>query len=80
MVKVPFRKMAATDTCRFTTVLLAFLCCFAALLQVSSGGGKTLVLLDNAHIKETHSIFFKFLKGIILLLEIRCYYVLLYRL
>lgn len=28
--------------------------------------GETLVLLDNQAIKETHSIFFKFLKGTVL--------------
>lgn len=35
----------------------------ALLLQVVSGDGKTLVLLDSPNIRDTHSIFFRSLAG-----------------
>lgn len=51
------------DTCRslgfFVSTLVVFLACF----KLTEAGGKTLVLLDNANTKETHSIFFNSLKG-----------------
>ncbi|KAL9970653.1 hypothetical protein ACROYT_G023063 [Oculina patagonica] len=50
------------DTCRslgfFVSTLAVLLACF----QLTEAGGKTLVLVDNANIKETHSIFFNSLK------------------
>ena len=53
------RKMAfLKDTCRsvgfFISTLVVLLACF----DLTEAGGKTLVLLDNANTKETHSIFF----------------------
>ena len=51
------------DTCRsvgfFISTLVVLLACF----DLTEAGGKTLVLLDNANTKETHSIFFNSLKG-----------------
>ena len=57
------RKMAfLKDTCRsvgfFISTLVVLLACF----DLTEAGGKTLVLLDNANTKETHSIFFNSLK------------------
>ncbi|PFX29933.1 dolichyl-diphosphooligosaccharide--protein glycosyltransferase 48 kDa subunit-like [Stylophora pistillata] len=50
------------DTCRsvgfFISTLVVLLACF----DLTKAGGKTLVLLDNANTKETHSIFFNSLK------------------
>ncbi|CAH3035687.1 unnamed protein product [Pocillopora meandrina] len=50
------------DTCRsvgfFISTLVVLLACF----DLTEAGGKTLVLLDNANTKETHSIFFNSLK------------------
>ncbi|XP_063974487.1 dolichyl-diphosphooligosaccharide--protein glycosyltransferase 48 kDa subunit [Diachasmimorpha longicaudata] len=43
---------------KYRISFLGFLCTFAAV----SAGGPTLVLLDNLAIKETHSIFFKWLQ------------------
>lgn len=40
-----------------------FVASIACLLQVALGDGKTLVLLDNPNIKDTHSIFFRSLAG-----------------
>lgn len=40
-----------------------FVATLACLLQVALGDGKTLVLLDNPNIKDTHSIFFRSLAG-----------------
>ncbi|XP_031557244.1 dolichyl-diphosphooligosaccharide--protein glycosyltransferase 48 kDa subunit-like [Actinia tenebrosa] len=51
--------MAAVDTCRSLGLFSLFLLTF---LHVSTAGKKTLVLLDNANTKETHSIFFGSLK------------------
>ena len=55
--------VVARDTCRsfafFASALVVFLGCF----HFTEAGGKTLVLLDNANTKETHSIFFNSLKG-----------------
>ena len=42
---------------------------FVASSEVNNAG-KTLVLLENAHVRETHSIFFKFLQGKITLLSV----------
>merc|ERR1711931_595413 len=51
-------KMEAKSTChRFSLVTLAILSLFVTYLQCS-----TLVLIDNASTKETHSIFFGLLK------------------
>lgn len=54
--------VVARDTCRsfafFASALVVFLGCF----HFTEAGGKTLVLLDNANTKETHSIFFNSLK------------------
>lgn len=36
---------------------------FASMLHCALGDGKTLVLLDNLNIKDTHSIFFRSLAG-----------------
>ncbi len=55
--------MAAKDTCRFASTLLASLSFCLLLSNAVCTGGKTLVLLDNQFIKETHSIFFNFLRG-----------------
>ena len=56
--KVAFLK----DTCRsvgfFISTLVVLLACF----DLTEAEGKTLVLLDNANAKETHSIFFNSLK------------------
>merc|ERR1719378_80248 len=54
--------MAAKDTCRFASTLLASLSFCLLLSNAVCTGGKTLVLLDNQFIKETHSIFFNFLR------------------
>lgn len=40
-----------------------FVASLACLLQVALGDGKTLVLLDNPNLKDTHSIFFRSLAG-----------------
>ena len=52
--------MALRDTCWLAAysalVFLSFLCS-------TSASEKTLVLIDNANTKETHSIFFNSLKG-----------------
>ena len=50
----------AMDTCRISLGLVIVIC---QLLAFSHAGGKTLVLLDNALVKESHSIFFASLKG-----------------
>lgn len=47
-----------------------FVASLACLLQVAVGDGKTLVLLDNPNIKDTHSIFFRSLAGEYLCLRI----------
>ncbi|EDO40875.1 predicted protein [Nematostella vectensis] len=52
--------MAALHTCRFAGFCLLFLLSF---LHSSFAGQRTLVLLDNANTKETHSIFFSSLKA-----------------
>lgn len=44
----------------------------------TSAGGRTLVLLDNLAIKETHSIFFKILQGMYLNKKIFIYRVNIY--
>jgi len=49
----------AMDTCRISLGLVIVIC---QLLAFSHAGGKTLVLLDNALVKESHSIFFASLK------------------
>jgi hypothetical protein len=56
--------MAALDTCRSVGLFLLFLLTF---FHISIAGKKTLILLDNANTKETHSIFFGSLKGMVLL-------------
>ncbi|KAG8037676.1 hypothetical protein G9C98_005887 [Cotesia typhae] len=38
------------------------LLCFLCIFTIANAGGRTLVLLDNLGIKETHSIFFKWLQ------------------
>lgn len=40
--------------------------CFLCIFTIANAGGPTLVLLDNLAIKETHSIFFKWLRGMLL--------------
>ncbi len=40
-----------------------FVVSVALMLQAVLGDGKTLVLLDNPNIRETHSIFFRSLAG-----------------
>lgn len=47
-------------TCRFLFLILGF---FLVILAYSRGENETLVLLDNLAIKETHSMFFRSLKG-----------------
>lgn len=42
---------------------VVFILSAALLLQVVSGDGKTLVLLDSPNIRDTHSIFFRSLAG-----------------
>ncbi|XP_020608905.1 dolichyl-diphosphooligosaccharide--protein glycosyltransferase 48 kDa subunit-like [Orbicella faveolata] len=49
------------DTCRLWLFISTFTV-FLALFQLTEAGGKTLVLVDNANTKETHSIFFNSLK------------------
>lgn len=50
------------DTCRLRFFISTFTV-LLALFQLTEAGGKTLVLVDNANTKETHSIFFNSLKG-----------------
>eukprot|EP00794_Sanderia_malayensis_P015235 gene15235-16809_t len=54
--------MASKDTCRLNLNLSLFLAVSLLISSAVCSGGKTLVLLDNQHIKETHSIFFNHLK------------------
>lgn len=51
------------DTCRSLGIFVSTLAVFLACFQLTEAGGKTLVLVDNANTKETHSIFFNSLKG-----------------
>ena len=51
--------MAVRDTCRSALLLVLV----SSLLYLASAKGNTLVLLDNANTKETHSIFFNSLRG-----------------
>ena len=53
----------AWDTCRTFGLFVSFLAIFLGCFHLTEAGGKTLVLLDNANTKETHSIFFNSLKG-----------------
>lgn len=55
--------MAAKDTCRSSLGLLLCLSLAFFVANAVADGRKTLVLLDNPFIKETHSIFFNFLRG-----------------
>ena len=50
------------DTCRLWFFISTFTV-LVAFFQLTEAGGKTLVLVDNANTKETHSIFFNSLKG-----------------
>ncbi|XP_044169192.1 dolichyl-diphosphooligosaccharide--protein glycosyltransferase 48 kDa subunit-like [Acropora millepora] len=52
----------AWDTCRTFGLFVSFLAIFLGCFHLTEAGGKTLVLLDNANTKETHSIFFNSLK------------------
>ena len=56
-------KMAAKYTCRAVGISALFLLIAVAILPAANAGGKTLVLLDNANTKDTHSIFFNTMKG-----------------
>ena len=40
-----------------------FLCVLLQIIAVTYAGKKTLVLVDNWSIRETHSVFFKSLRG-----------------
>lgn len=51
------------DTCRSVGFFVSTLAVLLASFQLTEAGGKTLVLVDNANTKETHSIFFNSLKG-----------------
>ena len=51
------------DTCRSFGFFVSAFAVLLACLHLTEAGGKTLVLLDNANTKETHSIFFNSLKG-----------------
>lgn len=51
------------DTCRSVGFFISTLVVLLAYFDLTEAGGKTLVLLDNANTKETHSIFFNSLKG-----------------
>eukprot|EP00493_Phyllostaurus_siculus_P020055 UN20377 len=51
--------MAAKDTCRFASTLLASLSFCLLLSNAVCTGGKTLVLLDNQFIKEP-TLYFNF--------------------
>lgn len=51
------------DTCRSLWFFVSTLAVLFACFQLAEAGGKTLVLVDNANTKETHSIFFNSLKG-----------------
>lgn len=53
----------ARDTCRSAGFFVYALVVLAIFVPSTEAGGKTLVLLDNANTKETHSIFFNSLKG-----------------
>ena len=57
-------KMAfAKATCRASGFFVSVLAILLACSHLIEAGGKTLVLVDNANTKETHSIFFNSLKG-----------------
>ena len=57
------RKMAfLKDTCRSVGFFIFHLVVLLACFDLTEARGKTLVLLDNANTKETHSIFFNSLK------------------
>ena len=55
----PF-KMALEDTCRMVALCALI---FFSVFYSAHANEKTLVLIDNANTKETHSIFFNSLKG-----------------
>eukprot|EP00112_Aurelia_sp_Birch-Aquarium-sp1_P022552 Seg6391.3 transcript_id=Seg6391.3/GoldUCD/mRNA.D3Y31 product="hypothetical protein" protein_id=Seg6391.3/GoldUCD/D3Y31 len=51
------------DTCRSITALFLAIALATVSPSQASIDGKTLVLLENVYVKETHSIFFNFLQG-----------------
>lgn len=55
------RKMESGAAARVWTVL--WLLQLSSLGQVCASGPRTLVLLDNLNLRETHSLFFRSLKG-----------------
>lgn len=55
------RKMECGPAARAWTLL--WLLQLSSLGQVSASGPRTLVLLDNLNLRETHSLFFRSLKG-----------------
>lgn len=60
-------------TCSFRVKMKLLIFVLLGLFLKVNAYGNTLVLLDNQVIKETHSIFFKYLQGLYLKINLRLY-------